>query len=149
MQPDDQFQEIYHSLSNYETGTRKGNLTRRDTSSWQDKSWIVGIEVSGLSKAYDWIAFEKEQIIHDIVGNTPIVLILANDRQSFFAFYRESPDQTFILATDTIRSDDIKYNLLGISSGSPTMELKRINAYQEYWHSWRTFHYETLKYPDN
>lgn len=149
MQPDEQFQEIYDSLSNYETGSRKGNLTRRDTSSWQDKSWIVGIEVSGFSIAYDWIAFEKEQIIHDVVGNTPIVLILANDRQSFFAFQRESKDQTFILDNDTLRSADIKYNLLGISSGSPGTELKRINAYQEYWHSWRTFHAETLRYPDN
>jgi hypothetical protein len=149
MQPDDQFQEIYDSLSNYETGTRKGDLTRRDTSSWQDKSWIVGIEISGESKAYDWIALEKEKTIHDVISNRPIVLILANDGQSFFAFHRESKDQPFILDNDTLKSGVNTYNLRGISPGSALSELKRINAYQEYWHSWRTFHPETLKYPDN
>ncbi|HKO77824.1 MAG TPA: DUF3179 domain-containing (seleno)protein, partial [Flavobacterium sp.] len=83
MQVDKNFKTEYDSLSNYESGKRKGNLTRRDTLSWKDKSWVVGITIDNQSKAYDWNDFVKKRIIYDVINNKPIVLILALDKKSF------------------------------------------------------------------
>lgn len=146
MQPDQNFKVEYDSLSNYEAGRRKGKLTRRDSLSWQDKSWVVGVSMGNESKAYDWNTLEKQHIIYDDLDNKPIVLILANDNKSFVALHRMDKNQTFTLSNDTLKDQRNSYNLMGVSLNSTIPNLKKINAYQEYWHSWRTFHPLTRKY---
>jgi hypothetical protein len=145
MQPDAQFKAEYDSLSNYEAGKRLGKLTRRDSLSWQDKSWIVGVSIGKESKAYDWNALEKQRIIYDNVDNQPIVVLLANDNKSFFALKRADKNQTFSLSGDTLKDGQNSYNLNGVSLNPALPNLEKINAYQEYWHSWRTFHPATMK----
>jgi hypothetical protein len=146
MQPDQNFKVEYDSLSNYESGKRKGNLTRRDSLSWQDKSWIVGVSLGNESKAYDWNLLEKQHIIYDFVDNQPIAILLANDNKSFFVLQRTDKNQTFTLSNDTLNDGQNSYNLLGVSLNSNVPNLKKINAYQEYWHSWRTFHPTTKRH---
>ena len=146
MQPDIHFQEKYDSMSNYENGNREGRLTRRDTASWEEKSWVVGISMEAGSKAYDWNTLEEENIIHDEINRQPVLLVLADDRKSFFAFEREDMNQQFVFQHDTLISEGKRYTLEGKSLDSSIPHLTKIKAYQEYWHSWRTFHPETLKH---
>jgi len=145
MQADNNFKTEYDSLSNYESGRRKGNLTRRDTLSWKDKSWIVGITVNNQSKAYDWNDFVKKKIIYDVVNNKPIMLVLANDKKSFTALERINKEQKFTLKENILSDGQNIYTFLGISADPKNNNLKSIKVYQEYWHSWRTFHPMTLK----
>ena len=145
MQPDQNFKVEYDSLSNYEAGKRKGKLTRRDSLSWQDKSWVVGISMGNESKAYDWNTLEKQHIIYDDLDNKPIAILLANDNKSFIAIHRMDKNQTFMLSNDTLKDQRNSYNLMGVSLNPTVPNLKKINAYQEYWHSWRTFHPLTKK----
>ena len=93
MQVDKNFKTEYDSLSNYESGKRKGNLTRRDALSWKDKSWVIGVTIDNKSKAYDWNDLTKKRIIYDVINNKPIVLILANDNKSFTVLQRSNKDQ--------------------------------------------------------
>lgn len=148
MLPDITFKEKYDSLSNYESGKRKGKLTRRDTLPWQEKSWVVGIRIGKASKVYDWIQLEKEGIIYDVIDevNKPIVLVLAGDKKTFVAFERESVAQKFTFRNDSLFSGQNSYDLNGISMNPSAPPLPKISAYQEYWHSWRTFHPNTQKY---
>lgn len=145
MQADKNFKTEYDSLSNYESGKRKGNLTRRDTLSWKDKSWIVGVTVGNQSKAYDWNDFVKKRIIYDVINNKPIVLILATDKTSFIALERNNKEQKFSLEGNLLNDGQNSYSFLGKSTNPLINELKPIKAYQEYWHSWKTFHPLTLK----
>lgn len=145
MQPDQNFKIEYDSLSNYETGKRIGKLTRRDSLSWQDKSWIIGISMGNESKAYDWNTLVKQRIIYDSINNQPIAIILANDNKSFFALQRIDQSQTFSLNNDTLVTLQNRYNLSGESLNPLVPNLKKVNVYQEYWHSWRTFHQLTKK----
>lgn len=145
MQADQNFQAAYDSLSNYETGRRKGKLTRRDSLSWQDKSWIVGISIGKESKAYDWNALEKGRIIYDVLDNRPLAIILANDNKSFVALELPDSVQKLQLNQDTILLGQNRYNLLGASLDPSIPNLRKINAYQEYWHSWKAFHPTTQK----
>lgn len=143
MQGDTTFKEEYEHMIKYETGKGKSKLTKTDSLSWKEKSWIVGIENGKKSKAYDWNRFMKERIINDVIGEKPIVLILAKDDKSFFAFERPNNEGKFILKNDSIFSNNIGYDLHGKSD---SLQLKKINAYQEFWHSWRMFHSETERY---
>ncbi len=145
MQADQNFQAAYDSLSNYEAGRRKGKLTRRDSSSWQDKSWVVGISIGKESKAYDWNALEKERIIHDVLDNRSLAIILAGDNKTFVALELPDSVQKVQLNQDTILLGQNRYNLLGVSLDPSIPNLRKINAYQEYWHSWRAFHPSTQK----
>lgn len=145
MQADPNFKAIYDSLSNYETGKRKGALTKRDTASWQEKSWVIGVELNQASKAYDWNELQKKKIIYDVLDNQPIMVLLAQDKQSFAAFKRNSNDQKFTLKSDTLVNKEGKYNFLGHSLDNRNNDLPRLKAYQEYWHSWQTFHPNTQK----
>jgi hypothetical protein len=145
MQVDKNFKTEYDSLSNYESGKRKGNLTRRDTLSWKDKSWVVGITIDNQSKAYDWNDLVKKRIVYDVINNKPIVLVLANDKKSFIVLERNNKEQKFTLKDNLLNDGQNSYTFLGKSTNPLIKDLESIKAYQEYWHSWRTFHPLTLK----
>ena len=146
MQADPHFQIKYDSMQTYEKGRLTGRLTRRDTASWQDKSWVVGVEIGDVSRAYDWNLLQKEHVICDMIEGTPIAIILSQDSSSFVVLERINPLQQIVLAHDTIRSQDNTYDFDGRSLTESGNDLKRIEAYQEYWHSWKTFHPLTERY---
>ena len=146
MQPDEYFQEQYDSMKTYEKGKVIGKLTRRDTLSWQNKSWIVGVEIGKSSKAYDWNLLQKERVVYDVIDQTPIVVVLSQDSNSFVVLERLSQEQTFEVENDTLKGVENYYNFIGKSLNGQGKNLKQINSYQEYWHSWLTFHPNTQRY---
>lgn len=75
------------------------------------------------------------------------MIALSGDGQSFAAFQRNSNDEIFIIRNDSLVSDKNKYDFAGRSyNGS---KLRSIKAYQEFWHSWKTFHPDTELYKKN
>ncbi|MDQ6479640.1 DUF3179 domain-containing (seleno)protein [Dyadobacter sp. LHD-138] len=147
MQPDPDFQMKYDSMSRYESGKGKSALTKTDSLSWKEKSWVVGIQVGKQSKAFDWNRLKKERVINSEVGGSPMVLVLATDNKSFFAFIRPTKTEAFSIKNDTLFSNNRPYNLLGKSLATESTDaLTPINAYQEFWHSWQTFHPNTERY---
>ena len=145
MQPDKNFQVQYDSMRTYEKGRLTGQLTRRDTASWQNKSWVVGVEIGKVSKAYDWNLLQKERIIHDELDNQPIAIVLSKDSSSFIVLERLNKEQKFLLSNDTLKGEMNSYNFMGQSLNPMIPNLIRVNAYQEYWHSWQHFHPTTKK----
>lgn len=149
MQPDPAFSKQYATMKDYEQGGERGRLTRRDTGSWQPKSWVIGIIAGNIEKAYDWKRLQKESIIYDEVNRIPVVIVLAKDKNSFAAFERKSADQQFQIINDSLVSNGVKYSFLGKTAYDSIPSLKNIPAYQEYWHSWKTFHPHTLVDQEN
>lgn len=138
--------EKYDSLAKYERGKSKSDLTRTDSLSWKDKSWVVGIELNKISKAYDWNLLKEQHIINDKIGETSLVLALSADEQSFVAFERPTDSVSFTIRNDTLIANQALYDFSGKDLTNPSIRLKRIKAYQEFWHSWSTFHPNTLQY---
>ena len=79
-----------------------------------------------------------EQIVLPILK--PVVIVLSEDNNSFIALERMNNEQRFQLKNDTLISAKNRYSFLGISQDSSQSNLNRLNAYQEYWHSWQIFH---------
>lgn len=145
MQADPSFTASYDSTLKYESGESKSKLTGTDSLSWKDKSWVVGVKTGNKSKAYDWNKLKAQRIIRDKIDNTNVLLIMASDNKSFFAFEAPANDTAATIQNDTLFFNNYKYRLDG--SGINTLAaLKRLPVSQEFWHSWRTFHPETQVY---
>lgn len=140
MQPDSALSRFYSTNFAYESGTSRSALTGTDTASWKDKSWVVGVSLRGESKAYDWNRLKRERVVNDVVGGTPIVLVLAQDGASFFAFQRPDSVTRFVPRGDSLVAKGMAFAIDG--RGAKT-HLAPVKASQEFWHSWRTFHPET------
>jgi hypothetical protein len=76
LQPDSMFKDQYKDLEKYDEGTIEGKLEGRDSLSWKDKSWVVGIPMGLFAKAYDWNELVKQRVLNDEVGKKPIVVVL-------------------------------------------------------------------------
>jgi hypothetical protein len=144
MQPDQSSEENYDPEGRFERGKSKGDLTRTDPRSWKEKSWIVGVQIGSVSKAYDWNRLKAKRVINDLVGQVPVVLVLSGDQNSFAAFRRPRVSCVFSLEGDVLSALGQHYDLSGRNLHVPTNRLVTVDAQQEFWHSWRTFHPGTL-----
>jgi len=154
LQPDVLFAKQYKGLEGFDEGTIKSGLEKRDSASWQFKSWIIGLEKGDHAKAYDWNELVKQRMINDTFQNLAIVLVLENDNRSFHVWNRQVNDKLLEFTLDAA-SQTLKDNVTnsvwnldgkcveGILKGT---QLMAIQAYQEFWHSWQTFHSGTTKY---
>jgi hypothetical protein len=143
MQADSGLRDNYSNSFDYETGASRRALTGTDTASWREKSWVVGIAINGESKAYDWNRLRRERVVNDAVGGKPVVLALASDSMSFFAFERPDTATRFVLVADSLVAADRRFAFNGQGTQG---RLTPVFASQEFWHSWRTFHPGTARY---
>lgn len=159
MRPDPAFADKYAAMEAYEEGTSESKLTGRDPASWQEKSWVVGVLAGGEARAFDWNELVRERVIRDDVGGVPVLLVLGADGASFYAYDArpggpsESSDEDPL--TLVPHSQD-PARLINPETGATWTErgraldgplagtrLSPLPAYQEFWHSWRTFQPET------
>jgi hypothetical protein len=144
MQADAASAEKYPKDDAYEKGTSRKALTGTDPESWREKSWVVGVALGERCKAYDWNRLRRERVINDLVGGTPIVLVLAADGATFFVFERPDSETRFALEEERlVGSSGVVFSTSG---AGPVGALKPVPASQEFWHSWRTFHPDTERY---
>jgi hypothetical protein len=149
MQYDPSFRSVYDSVGRFEKGKGRSSLTRTDSLSWKDKSWVVGVTINGESKAYDWNQLREDRVINDVVGKVPIVVTIASDNMSFMVFERPTSGHQFTVSGDTLAAEKQRYDFSGRDLSSLTGHLPAVKAYQEFWHSWRSFHPDTKQYQGN
>lgn len=152
MQPDPAFKAETDSLATYDLGVKRGKLTGRDSASWHNKSWVVGILADDAAKAFDWNDMVKKQVVNDFVGKQPVLVAVAPDRMSFGVWSRRVADKTLTFAATpggqwTDRETGSRWNRQGRAVSGPLagQQLTPVQAYQEFWHSWRSFHPATTK----
>ncbi len=154
MQPDAVFAQQYSNLHGFDDGTIESGLEKRDSASWQFKSWVIGLQKDGAAKAYDWNDLVKQKIINDTFQNIAIVLVLENDDRSFHVWNRKLNNQVFHFTLDAATqflkdsSSNTIWNMNGecIEGSLKGRRLLPVQAYQEFWHSWESFHPGTMKY---
>ena len=154
LQPDSLFKDEYKSLEKFDEGKAKSKLERADSLSWKDKSWVVGVSLGLFAKAYDWNDLKDNRVINDDIEQAPVVVVLANDTASFHVWSRIVASDTLIFSySDSLKTFiDTNTNSVWDWSGQckegtlKGTSLKSIQSYQEFWHSWRTFHPNTSQY---
>jgi hypothetical protein len=154
LQPDSVFKKQYEDLEKYDEGKMEGRLEGHDSLSWKDKSWVIGVEWGLSSKAYDWNDLARNYVINDKIENVPLVVALQPDTASFHVWNRIVAKDTldFIFNAESGKLSDTKYKANWSWSGQcedgplKGEKLKFIQAYQEFWHSWKTFHPGTQQF---
>lgn len=152
LEPDSTFKEKYEHLGNYNRGTIESSLEKRDSASWEFKSWVVGVLHNSIAKAYDWSELEKKEIIEDSLPGLPIVIALEKDTASFHVWSRLVDGQSLQFEKSKAQNTlmDINthstWNMNGvcIEGVLKDKQLQTVQAYQEFWHSWKNFHPNTL-----
>lgn len=150
LQPDTIYKKQYKSLKDFDNGTTDDELEKRDSASWQFKSWVIGVEHNGSSIAYDWNMLAEDRMIQDSLPGMPLLLTIENDTASFHVLNRT-------MGNDVLQFKKLPDNMLtDVQSGSvwsPSgfcingpnkgVQLARVQSSQEFWHSWKTFHPST------
>ncbi len=148
LQPDTVFAEAYKGLKDYDEGKIKDKLERRDSLPWLEKSWVVGVQIGMGSKAYDWIELQKSRVINDEVNGIPLVVLANPDSMSFHVYERSLDGEVLFFSytpgstgfNDAKTGSAWNWNGRCEEGALKGKLLKPVQAYQEYWHSWRTFH---------
>lgn len=150
LQADSLYLEKYKKLEGFDKGTIESHLEYRDSLSWKDKSWIVGVTVKKHSRAYDWNELLQKRLINDTLGGVPLLIYMQSDSASFHIWNRDS--LTFFYDSESDAIKDVQtnspWNMSGECVEGPLVNsrLNRVQGYQEFWHSWLTFHKETTQY---
>ncbi|MBI1803653.1 MAG: DUF3179 domain-containing protein [Ignavibacteriae bacterium] len=151
LQPDPEFRNRYEHLQGFDEGTIESSLEKRDSASWRMKSWVVGVVSPQRAVAFDWNILAQKKILID----RDIMVMLEKDGASFRAFstvvdgtpqvFEWNSDQSLLTETST----GCTWNVAGVCiEGTHTGKyLTQLQASQEFWHSWQTFHSGTSLYP--
>lgn len=152
LQPDSSFAKRYKDLAGYNRGTIEGSLERRDSASWKPKSWVVGVVYQSAAKAYDWNDLVRLRLINDSIAGLPLLVRLDADTASFHVFdrrvegatlnFHQGSDDHFV-AQDGSVWDASGRCVDGVLKGRMLMP---VQSYQEFWHSWSTFHPRTERF---
>jgi hypothetical protein len=151
LQPDSNFKKEYADLKGYDEDTLKSSLEKRDSASWKLKSWVIGVNINNHFKAYDWNEIAKQKIIQDSVEGVPILLTMKQDERSFYVLNRNTANGLLNFTYDSLTQvlHDTETNSTWTINGICTagvmknVHLKTVQAYQEFWHSWKEFHPQT------
>lgn len=154
MQPDTVFNKQYEGLAGFDKGTIKSSLEKRDSASWQFKSWVVGVAHRNTSRAYDWNMLVEKKLIQDSLPGLPLLVVLESDTASFHVLNRSvnGISLNFVEANSPDSLEDLNTNSSWTKNGfcvDGTLQgsrLQPVQASQEFWHSWETFHPHTSKY---
>lgn len=150
-QPDETFRKEYDVLKYYDRRQRKDDDSLTNPDKFWDKSWVVGVSLNGKNKAYRWSKLVKSGVVNDNLANTPIVVVVEPDKQSFHVFVSKIDNQilTFVLDASATGFRDKETNSLwnwkGVCIEGPQQgkQLQKIYAEQEYLRAWKQFHQPT------
>ena len=115
---------------------------------------VIGVTHDNVSKVYDWNDLVNERMIQDSLPGLPVLLMLDSDTASCYIYnrtidgkalqFKKDNNQTSVREINTGSSWNLKGECTdGLYKGR---KLHPVQSYQEFWHSWYTFHPNTLKY---
>jgi hypothetical protein len=120
------------------------------------RTQIVGIKIGPLAKAYPLSIIKEQTPVLDHIGETPVLIMLADDKKSIRAFERTMdgreleffarPDSQSFRLVDTQTGSDWDFTGKAVGGQYTGRKLKRIAALNDYWFDWKTYHPDTEIY---
>jgi len=113
---------------------------------------IVGVIINDAARAYPFNALQKQNPIIDMVGGTPLLLVMSEDGKSVRAFARnvDGLQRDFFLqpGSSPLRLIDDKgteWSFAGTAMNGPLAgkQLARLAVLKDYWFDWKIYHPST------
>jgi hypothetical protein len=135
-------------------------------SAFPPRTLVVGVKINGQSRAYPASTLEKQRILIDFIGSTPVLIVTAGDGKSIRGYERTVDGQTleFFVRTDgqtdgkgqshgkPVRMVDDKtaseWDFWGRCTSGPLSgkSLKKIYVLKDYWFDWKAYNPDTSVY---
>jgi len=117
---------------------------------------VVGLEVSGASRAYPQNTILKQSPIQDHLGGSPILVVAGTDGKSVRAFvsridgsdvefFRKSGTSDFVLV-DSVSASEWNFKGCAVAGPATGKCLAPLPAIKDYWFDWRNYHQDTTTY---
>jgi hypothetical protein len=156
LQPDHHYLNNYNELKNYDRQQAVDkDSTLKNKDSLMRKSWVVGLVINGQAKAYDWRRLFKKRFVNDNFNQTNLLLTLEKDSLTYHSFDRSVNGKVLHFnldksgqLTDLETASLWDWDGLSTSGALKGNRLNKVQSYQEYWHSWKYFHPNTLFWKD-
>ena len=118
------------------------------------RTLVVGVEAGGAAKAYPVEALARQNPIVDQIGDTPLLILLADDGKSVRVFDRRVDGRAleFFLMPGTHTLIDKEtggaWDFTGTAASGALAgrKLARLQPVKDYWFDWKTYHPETGVY---
>ncbi|HEY9197364.1 MAG TPA: DUF3179 domain-containing (seleno)protein [Mucilaginibacter sp.] len=148
MQPDKLYTPDYADLKNYDrVQFVDKDSTLKNKDSLIRKSWIIGVIINGQARAYDWRRIWRKRLLNDEFNRQALLISIEKDSLSYHVwntmlngkalhFDLDKNDRL----TDQETASVWNWDGLCISGVQKGRQLPKVQAYQEYWHSWKHFH---------
>lgn len=153
MQADPKYKETYARLEGYDRHQTTKTEASNAVDGWQRGAWVVGVAVGNNVRAYRWNDIQPKHIINDQIGAMPVLLAVGNDSLSFGCWKRTVDGNELTFSSDSSGNSfrdasGSLWNFKGLCTDGihQGKQLERVQAYQEYWHSWKTFHPATMQW---
>ena len=157
LRPDKQSQDQYVPANWDERMASTPVVTKADPNDrWSERTLIVGVTLNGQSKAYPMDDLQKQRLIIDEVGGTPLALVISEDGKSVRAFDRRlegktlemfvKPDSPALEVVDAETGTTWDFAGGGVNGALFGKQLNRIATLKDYWFDWKIYHPNTATY---
>ncbi|MDN3580963.1 DUF3179 domain-containing (seleno)protein [Mucilaginibacter flavus] len=148
MQPDKLYAPDYADLKNYDrVQAIDKDSTLKNKDSLIRKSWVIGVIINGQAKAYDWRHIHNKRLLNDEFNHNSLLIGIEKDSLSYHVWNTTVNGKTFHFdlnkdeqLTDKETASVWDWDGLCIAGTQKGQRLTKVQAYQEYWHSWKHFH---------
>jgi hypothetical protein len=148
MQPDKLYTPDYTDLKNYDrVQAIDKDSTLKNKDSLIRKSWVIGVIINGQAKAYDWRHIHNKRLLNDEFNHNSLLIGIEKDSLSYHVWNTTLNGKTFHFdlnkddqLTDKETASVWDWDGLCTAGTQKGQHLTKVQAYQEYWHSWKHFH---------
>jgi hypothetical protein len=121
----------------------------------KDRDVVVGVELSGQSRAYPFESVLRDKVVEDKVSGIPVVLLGAADGKSVRAFHSQWNGTDVDLYRDSTGTNGRlvdglgnEWNFEGCAVAGPATGqcLERLTILKDFWFDWKNYHPQTTVY---
>ena len=155
LRPDDRVAKNYEAANWEEEYAKFPVVTPKNPQDiFPPRTLMVGITINNKSKAYPVEEIQKSKLILDVIGTTPIFLVIGEDKKSVRAFERTVDEHAleFLVKTDSEQLQIVDaetatvwdFSGKGVSGILAGRQLKPVLVLKDYWFDWKIYHPDSL-----
>lgn len=148
LQRDPTYDTAYNAFAGFASGKIHNYDLAEDHQPKRKNSWVIGVLAGDDAKAYDWMILKRKKVVNDTVGSTPDLVFIEPDGKSFHVYDRTVDGKSLLFKlnatcdrlVDTRTRSEWRFDGEAVSGPMKGKKLRPLHAYQEFLHSWYTFH---------
>lgn len=161
LRPDERVKKKYEAANWEDEYAKLPVVTSKNPNDrFSPRALMAGLTINGKAMAYPVDDLQKQRLILDVVGGTPVFIVMGDDKKSVRAFERivdgrkleffvkadVSPLQIPLQIIDAETATVWDFTGKAVSGASAGKQLKKVLVLKDYWFDWKIYHPDTAVY---